>query len=327
MAQVTAMHGEAGDQRRGWGLSASVLAHLLVAALALFGLPTLTPPPSEQVVSVTLEPPPNPPAAQAAEPPPKPPEARAAETPAPAKPVEPQPDLPAAAPRPALDPVVRFGAKDAGPRRSLAGSGAADDPVAPAPSPVAREQPVAQQEPVRQDPLSASPAGAEQAPAGAEAESAAGLLVAAAPAERQTAPAAPSVLPAPRPAHEAGAAASPRLHEARTLFSRTAEEDATATTAMADIPRGVRAGRLCATELRLQLVDGGHAPNLLPTYELRSGTVLAVRRGAFRAGGTWYNLSFECQVDADATGVVSFALGVGQPLSPADVRRRGLPSQ
>ena len=95
--------------------------------------------------------------------------------------------------------------------------------------------------------------------------------------------------------------------------------DAAATLAMANIPRGVRAGRLCATELRLQLQYGptAYTPEWLTSYKLDEGTVLCVRHGSFRAGGAWYNVSFECQVDPEATEVVSFAYRVGERLSPS----------
>jgi hypothetical protein len=312
------MTGEANIERRGWGLPASVAVHALVAALVIFGLPeTLSQPQEEEVVSVTLEPPPKPPEPAKAEPPP----------PEPAKPPEPAPEQAAAAPIPPLNPVVKFGEKDAGPRRSLAGAGAEDNP-APRP-PVANERKAA-------DAASAeNPEQDEKQPAaekdeGKEPGKADDNTGSAAEQQLTTTAATPDKAPVPAgpPPGQAKAASEPKLHEARTLFSRSATGGPAATTAMANIPRGVRIGRLCETELGLQLLNGGHFPDLLPSYRLEEGTVLAIQRSAYRrAGGVWHDLSFECQVDADATGVVSFAFRVGDPIPRAEAARLGLPLQ
>ena len=70
-----------------------------------------------------------------------------------------------------------------------------------------------------------------------------------------------------------------------------------------------------------------YSPELLPSYQLKSGDVLEVSRAAFRGSGQWYDLDFRCEVDAEATKVVAFALRVGDPLSSDERARRGLPSQ
>ncbi len=319
------MQRETSNERmeHGWALPVSVGVHVLVAILVIFGLPVFLPQPqAEQAVSVTLEPPPKPPEeAKAAPPPPA----------EPAKPAAPAPEKPAAQPLPTLDPVVKFGDKDAGPRQALDGSAAREAPTAPRQSPVANETKAASKP---EDPAE-KPQESETAPNTAEnADSEStennapdALIATTAPASKKTALVAPSSTPnrakAPVPASE------PKLEEVRTLFSKSANAGASATTAMANIPRAVRAGRLCATELRLQLQNGAtsYFPELLPTYELKQGTVLKVTRAAFRAGGIWHNLSFECQVDTDATGIESFALRVGEPLSRAESEQRGLPSR
>ena len=98
---------------------------------------------------------------------------------------------------------------------------------------------------------------------------------------------------------------------------------------MGGVPRGVRAGRLCLTELREQLL---HAlppffPDILPSQGLNNGTIIEIPNAAFRADRQWYNLSFRCEVDTDATKVMSFAFNVGGPVPPSEWKRRGLPSQ
>jgi hypothetical protein len=257
--------------------------------------------------------------------------------PPPAAPARPPPPAQqqAAPPIPALNPVVKFGETDSGPRQSLEGSAAEDEK----PTQAQAEKPIAD-EARRETPAEEKPQPAETEtaqspekpgsdapgqPEGKAEEGASGAQLVAPAAEAEAAPPAPHK---PVPAKTA-TAPEPRLHEARTLFSRSANRRPSATTAMAGIPRGVRVGRLCATELRLQLQNGpaSYLPDLLPSYELASGTVLKVRHAAFRALGTWYNLSFECQVNAEATNLVSFAFRVGEPLSRDEQQRRGLPSR
>ncbi|WP_419909942.1 DUF930 domain-containing protein [Hoeflea sp.] len=101
-----------------------------------------------------------------------------------------------------------------------------------------------------------------------------------------------------------------------------------ATTAIAGRPRGVRAGELCATELRRQLLGTvpPHRPNLIPAYRLDEGTVLQARRGAFRTVTGWHNLKFRCEIDEGATRIVSFEFEVGAPIPPAEWAGRGLPA-
>ena len=111
------------------------------------------------------------------------------------------------------------------------------------------------------------------------------------------------------------------------MFSQSATGDVLAMTAMGNLPRGVRAGRLCVTELREQLQNGlpPYYPDLLPSSRLEEGTVIDVPEAAFRMNGEWYDLGYRCEVDTDATKVVGFALRVGDLLPPSEWRRRGLP--
>ena len=138
--------------------------------------------------------------------------------------------------------------------------------------------------------------------------------------------------PAPDPIDEAAAplpAEKPpvELAEARTLFSRAVTDDPAAMTAMAGLPREMRGSELCTTELREQLRNSTppYWPDLLPAYRLGAGSVLEVREAAFRARGQWYDLSFRCEVDADATRVLSFAFNVGDAIPRDQWRARGFP--
>ena len=101
-----------------------------------------------------------------------------------------------------------------------------------------------------------------------------------------------------------------------TALKNSGADDPAAMTAMAGLPREMRGSELCTTELREQLRNSTppYWPDLLPAYRLGAGSVLEVREAAFRARGQWYDLSFRCEVDADATRVLSFAFNVGDAI-------------
>jgi hypothetical protein len=132
-----------------------------------------------------------------------------------------------------------------------------------------------------------------------------------------------SDLPAVAPAEEP----PPALTEARTLFSRALTDDPAAMTAMGTLPRGIRAGELCTTELREQLRNAGRQywPDLLPSYRLPEGNVMRVREAAFRARGQWYALGFRCEIDDNAMRVLSFAFDIGAAIRREEWQARGFP--
>lgn len=117
------------------------------------------------------------------------------------------------------------------------------------------------------------------------------------------------------------------MTEAKRLFSQTDTSDASATTAMGNIPRGVRASQLCTTELREQLRHGSPAyqPEILPSYSLPKGNILDIRSAAFRAGAQWYDVRFRCEIDDGATKVVSFGLEVGGAVPRSQWKARRFP--
>jgi hypothetical protein len=280
-----------------WALPGSLAAHGLVVALLIFGLPvSLLEPEEEQAMNVDLVPPPKPPEKTKTEPPPPPekpkPEEAKAEKPPPASSAQP-------APQPVLQPVVRFGEKDAGPRESLEGNSPEEGSASPE----------AQREPDKQE--LAEPQALEAAQS----------------KDRAALPEAAEI-PTPRPARTAKKQEAPKPKEAKRLFSRQATGDVIATTAIGNLPRGVRGGRLCVTELREQLQNGlpPYFPDLLPSSPLdESATVIDVPEAAFRMNGEWYDLSYRCEVDTNATKVVAFALRVGGQLPLSERQRRELP--
>lgn len=279
----------------------SLFLHAAIAALLVFGLPISLPQTEEQAVAVDLVPP-EPPAEAKDEPPPpaekpKPEQTQKAnpEPPPPARDTAGQESAPAV-----LQPVFQFGEKDMGPREALRGNSAKEGSASPA----------AQRDARKQD-LAKPPA------------------VAAIPAPGEALQPTASAAPATEPAEAAKAQGAVELREAKTLFSQAATGNSTSATAMDDVPRDVRAGRLCVTELREQLLHAlpPYFPELLPSHRLEDDTVIEITRTAFRASRLWYDLSYRCEVDPEVTKVVAFAFHVGEPIPRSEWRRRGLPSE
>lgn len=125
-----------------------------------------------------------------------------------------------------------------------------------------------------------------------------------------------------------GTASLANLKPSRRLFSNTLSGDSRAKTAMRGMPREMRADVLCMTELRAQLTDASPAyrPEVLPTFRLKTGNVLATDRAGFRAGGYWYNVAFRCELDEDITKVKSFAFEVRGAVPRGEWAARGFPS-
>ncbi|MET0575148.1 MAG: DUF930 domain-containing protein [Mesorhizobium sp.] len=291
------------DQRRvfGWALPASLAAHLLIIALLIFGLPVSLPPPQkEEAITVDLVPPPEPPAKAKAEPSPPAQESRPDESQKANVEIPPpkSKDAPRRETSPVVTPVFQFGEKHAGPRKSPDGNSAKDGSASA----------TALSEPVKQD-LAGPP-----------------TLTA---AEAKNPAPQPGTPETPAPADAAEVQVNLQLEEAQTLFSHTATSSPIATTALGDEPRGARAARLCVTELREQLRHASppYFPELLPSYRLEDGTVIEDPVAAFLGNGQWYNLSFRCEVDSEATKVVTFAFRVGDTVPRSEWKRRGLPSQ
>lgn len=117
------------------------------------------------------------------------------------------------------------------------------------------------------------------------------------------------------------------MEQAKRLFSQRDTSDALATTAMGNVPRGARASQLCTTELREQLRHGSPAyqPEILPSYSLPQGNVLDIRSAAFRAGAQWYDVRFRCEIDDNATKVVSFGFEVGDAVPRSQWKARRFP--
>lgn len=300
-------------------------------------------PPKEAKAEQPPPPPPPPPPPEEAKapeekPPEKPPETAAAEN------AQSKEQAGKSQPLSVLRPVFEFGDKDTGPEKSTEGdasvAGVKSD--TPKPSPEPKPEPLQDQAKPEETAEAAKAPESKEPPANPVPEDVELPQVDLAdnhsekngPAAEATGEATTSFEQgkppaAAKPDAKANAAVDKPLEltEAKTLFSQNMTNDPVARTAMGDLPRGVRVGKLCNTELAEQLKrsSDAHRPELVPTYMLPSGTVLEARRSQFRAvSGRWYNVSFRCEVDADATKVVSFAFDVGDVIPKSQWKSRNI---
>jgi hypothetical protein len=330
------MKGETGERRRYllWGIPTSLILHVLVAALLIYGLPVPPQQPQEeQPVNVALVPPPDQPKPAPKPSEPKPSEQKVEKPP----PSEKQPQKPP--PVEVLKPVFQFGDKDTGPRKSLDGASAQDSSPSPAkdaskppvvPKPAENQSATPSEQPADPTKVDEKPvtATADDKPA-QDAEKQAALDAAKQQGEAPAPLAADGEIelpmsaekPKPKPANapkpspsKASKSASrngPGLPGVRRLYSQGATGDALATTLMGGVPRSERASLLCASELQQQLVEGSYFPYQWPKVPLKGDNIIDAPDVAFSTRTTWYHLSFRCEVDTDVTRVLSFDFRVG----------------
>lgn len=338
-----------------WGLTPSLILHALIIALLVYGSSRLPQQhPDDGAVSVVMVPPPE----QMKPEPVPPPETKVEKPPEPKveKPVEQKVEKPSPPPSSIeeLKPVFQYGAKDSGPRRSLDGSSAQESSASPTktedpkqPGAVKDSENKSAAEPERQkqedtasnreaiqdaakDGSSAKPDQPEAKAAGADEQEA--VTDGSGEIELPVAAAAPQPRPArgPKPASagpkksssaDVAVAASQgysSLPGVRRLYSQGATGDPFAGASMDGVPRDQRAGKLCASALQQQLLDEGYFPGLLPYRLLKSGNVLDVPDATFRTRTAWYRVSFRCEVDANATRVLSFVSRTGALVPQAE---------
>lgn len=314
--------------------------------------PKPKPPPAPQPKEPKAEKPPAPKAE-------KPPEQKVEKPPLPEK----QPPKPPAIA--VLKPVFQYGDKDAGPRKSLDGGGDRDNTPSPAKDsdskPPALPKPVENQSAAPAGPdRQADPSKVDDKPATAETdakpaqseEKQAAQNADKQQADGQEAAAQTAEQPKPKPANalkfkpakgsksrsrsagtpgstKAAVAGSPTysgLPGVRKLYSQGATGDALATSSMTGVPRDQRVANLCGSVLNQELQDASYPPKWLPSIPLKVGNVLSPAETAFSTTTTWYRLSFRCEVDTDATRVLSFNFRVGAEIPPGDWARLRLPS-
>ncbi|MBX4941545.1 DUF930 domain-containing protein [Rhizobium binae] len=335
-----------------WGVGVSVLLHVPLIALLIFGLPKIEPKPAEdESVKVELVPPPEerkPEERKPEEkqPAPKPPEQAKKQPPPPPPPPPPpetaksQPEAPSA-PRTAR-PVLEFAEKDSAPEQMEKGlpqqAEAPKPPIAdvkpeeapveppqpqksviaeamPAANPVPQDIELPQVETAEANPEKNGPAATGQDEAKTNFE--------------QAKPRANSTTAPPSTPPDVKAKESNKLTKAKTLFTDKLVSDPTVKTAMNNLSRQKRGGKLCWSELREQLLhsSAGYNPNLIevPLYDLPDGNFLTHRRGAFYDGKQLFNLAFNCEVNDNATKVVSFEFSVGNAIPKSEWARYHYP--
>ena len=352
------MKGETEERRRYllWGISASLILHVLAAALLVYGLPVPSQQPrEEQPVNVAIVPAPDQPKPKPVQPAPKPPEPKVEKPPEQKVEKQPPPEKQSQKPPPGkvLKPVFQFGDKDTGPRKSLDGASAQDSSPSPAkdddskppvvPKP-ADSQPVtpadseqqaassaemdkqqaAKQQPDKQAALDAAKQqGAAPAPLAADSG---GEIELPTTAEAPKPKPANAPKPSPSKASKSASRNNSGLPGVRRLYSQGATGDALATTAMGGVPRGQRAAKLCASALQQELLDASYFPKWVPSIPLKVGNILDAPDVAFSTTTTWYHLGFRCEVDTDATRVLSFNFRVGALIPPSEWAGLRLPS-
>jgi len=332
---------ETGKQRPEirWGIVASVVAHIPIIAFLIFGLPKIEPKPAEdESVKVELVPPPEEkkpePKPEEKPPEPKPPEEAKKQPPPPPPPPPAQKAPEQAKPMPTLNPVVQFGDRNSGPERSLAGKSSQGEakPASTPPEhdaePEQRPTQAAAEKPETETPasklvpddvklpevattdVSPKPNGPPTDMSGEATTS----IEQAKPLEQKTAEKSKTV------------AKNNDLPKAKTLFSHIGDGNLLAQTAIDGLPRKERVAKLCATELQGQLVHDSpsYAPIDLPFRRLPSGTLLDIDDAAFSTARGWYHVRFRCEVDENATKVVSFAHKAGGLIPRSQYAKYGI---
>lgn len=316
MQQVSAN----GWRWKGWAVPVSVLLHLAVVALFLFELPaTIAEPQEPESISVDLVPPPEekkaeeakPPAAEEAkkeepQPPPPPPTPPVEE----AKPTQqPQATLPAIAMRPEeaqSDPEDKPGKADEAEKTEPSGQ------------PESRPEKTAEEKPAPAAANSDLQASADQGE------------IAVSPVRQEVEPDRAPV-PQAKPTEEKPADVAEekpaKLPAAKSLLSSSLLSPAQRRQMFGDLPPRRRIVNLCSTEALAQIQNAGFAARgMIPTSDTGrkiSGSSIDATGGAFNVGGTWYDVSFQCDVDLDNYAVTEFRFKIGKAISPEDAKKRG----
>ncbi|TAZ01606.1 DUF930 domain-containing protein, partial [Rhizobium leguminosarum] len=220
-------------------------------------------------------------------------------------------------------PVFEFGDKNTGPMKSNTGNssqGEAKPTPVPPPSappqvpPEPIENAADKSQPIEQPPGNPVPKDVnlpELAAVDSQSERNAPSATATEEARTSFEPEKPSETK--KPQQQKDEAPKDELPRVKTLFSQSANDDPVARAALGNMSPGQRVNELCMTELSQQLAheSSKYWNAALPSYSLTNQTVVDVRKGVFTSGGNWYGIQFRCEVNADATKILSFAYKVG----------------
>ncbi|MCA1407635.1 DUF930 domain-containing protein [Ensifer sp. IC3342] len=295
----------------GWGMPTSVALHLALAFLLLFRLPEVPPEPAkEQSVNVELVPPPSP---------------KPAEKP-PAEPAK-SSTKPSAQPQAFESASAHAEVKEAQ-RPPQSQSEAQDAPKAveqPKPMPSKTETAMRELPEVKPAPLVLATPQPDAAAQEGETE-AASLENVPVPAQRPP-PETAGEQESPEPPGAKVDLKSDKLVPAKELFSPNALSNPRIKQALGKLPVKARIAQICSIEALEQIRN--QRPGAFPDMLARAGTIstsaVTAIGSAYRSKANWYNVDFKCEVDAEATSVVSFSLAIGGAVPKSEWDARQLP--
>lgn len=120
----------------------------------------------------------------------------------------------------------------------------------------------------------------------------------------------------------------PELKKAKEIHSKDMLSDPRVKQAIGKLPMKDRMVQVCSIEALEQIrrQKAGAFPDILaPIGSETQGTRFAVKNGAFRSQGKWYEVRFQCQVNADAMNIEDFRYNIGQAIPESEWQARDLP--
>ncbi|MCA1442622.1 DUF930 domain-containing protein [Ensifer sp. IC4062] len=120
---------------------------------------------------------------------------------------------------------------------------------------------------------------------------------------------------------------SDELVMAKELFSPNALSNPRIKQALGKLPVKARIAQICSIEALEQIRN--QRPGAFPDMLARAGTIstsaVTAIGSAYRSKANWYNVDFKCEVDPDATTVVSFSFAIGGAVPKSEWNARQLP--
>ncbi|HWU63461.1 MAG TPA: DUF930 domain-containing protein [Ensifer sp.] len=295
---------------RGWAYATSAILHAVIAAVLFLKWPDKKPEPlKDEAVKVDI--------VQDKDAP-KPPEQKAAEPPAPPPP-PPKGEAKVQQPMSTVQPFQKFGEKDEGPKKqdgdTSDGEKEATDAQKDQETDAAKvdQAQAATQEAVKESPKDDLP-GVPDILKSPNQQAAASDSSTGKPKEEKAA--------TPKPAE------AKEMKKANKLYSTQDVGGSLAILAMNGMPRPQRIRQLCASQVSQQLAHGTprYDPDIVVSASPKEGNVLEMPRAYFRTREGWFEISYRCEVDNDASKVVSFAFRVGNSIPRSQWRALGFPS-
>ncbi|GAA0611414.1 DUF930 domain-containing protein [Paenochrobactrum glaciei] len=118
------------------------------------------------------------------------------------------------------------------------------------------------------------------------------------------------------------------MKKAKKIYSEGALSDPRVKQALGQLSSTERVSQICGIEALEQIRH--NRPNTPPDMMARKGGVLTetslkMSGGAFRSHSKWYELDFNCEIDAAEMKVSSFRYSIGDAIAAAELKSRGLP--